>query len=229
MVGVEIEGDDAVVRNNSIHDNVGNAGISVTQTAANTLIVDNALARNGTAIVANQPSNFPSGLRIEANTIQGNASNFAMSVNGAGLVINNDVVDNSTSLIGIDASGSFTEVRGNRVRGQFSSSTNLRGIRLSNGAYARENTVFGNNIGIEINVGNAIANVVHSNSIGMVVSATQNLISGNVVYGNTLAALDQNAGAESTIVNNTFINQLATESGAMVLRRARPIRSTISL
>ncbi len=39
----------------------------------------------------------------------------------------------------------------------------------------------------------------------------QNLISGNVVYGNTLAALDQNAGAESTIVNNTFYQPMAME------------------
>ena len=59
---VDIEGDDAIVRDNIIRNNTSNTGINVTSTAANTLIRENDIFGNATAIRTNQPSGTPSGL-----------------------------------------------------------------------------------------------------------------------------------------------------------------------
>ena len=202
-VAVEIEGDDAIIRNNVIRDNSGNTGIAVVATAANTLIQNNDLFGNGAAINTNQPTGVPSGLRIEANSIHGNAGNFAIVIGGAGLLVNNEVFNNNTT-VAVEASGDFTEVRNNRVFGHAAPFNSPRGIRVSSNATARGNTVFGNTNGFEVSASKLLDNLIYSNGTGVIAGATNNYIAGNVIYANTSIGIDSGVGASSTITNNTL-------------------------
>jgi parallel beta-helix repeat protein len=200
-IAIEIEGDDAIVRNNTIRNNF--QGISVTQTAANTLIRENDLFGNGIAINANQSSSVPSGLRIEANSVHGNSANSAVVLIGAGLLIDNEVFSNST-IIAIEANGAFVEVRGNRVFGHTSPVNNPRGLRVSGGALARDNVVFGNTTGIETSASSVFDNIVYSNGTGILTGGSPTAIANNLIYGNSLAGIDQGVSAVSSLLNNTI-------------------------
>ncbi len=196
---VEINGDDAVVRNNVIHDNTSATGISVTSTAANTLIRENDIFANGGAIITSQPSNVPSGLVIEDNTVHGNAALYVVNIQGPGLVQNNDIYGNTSSTIALALTGEFADARDNLVHG------NLQGMRVDNGAVASGNRVFDNStIGIEVSAAKALGNVIYGNATGIRAGASGNQISNNVIYANTSFGLDQSNNASGTVVNNTF-------------------------
>jgi hypothetical protein len=196
--GIEIEGDDAIVRNNVIRNNAS-LGINITNTAANTIVQANDLFANATAIQTNQPTAVPSGLRIEANSVHGNNANFAITVIGAGLIVDNDVFANQT-VVAIEASGDFTEVRSNRVH-----DNTQQGIRVTQGAIARDNVVFGNNNGIETGSGKVYNNTIYANGKGIVaLGNAENQIGNNVIYANTAFGIDQTGQPRSNIFNNTF-------------------------
>ena len=132
--GIFVEGDDTIVRNNIIRNNsVSTArGIEVASAAANTLIRENDIFSNAIGILATQSATAVSGLRIEENSVHGQ-NNVGISVNGAGLVLNNDTYNNTggNAVAGISLSGDFVEARDNISHG------NQRGINLSSGAIAK--------------------------------------------------------------------------------------------
>ncbi len=131
--GIFVEGDDAIVRNNIIRNNSFSVarGVEVASTAANTLIRENDIFSNVIGILATQPATSISGLRIEQNSVHGQ-NNVGISVNGGGLVLNNDTYGNTggNAVAGISLSGDFVEARDNTSHG------NQRGINLTSGAIA---------------------------------------------------------------------------------------------
>ena len=96
-----------------------------------------------------------------------------------------------------------------------------RGIRLSQGATARGNRVFGNaSIGIETAIGNVFENEIYSNATGIFVGSGTTQIANNLIYANSTVGIDQSLNTNSSIVNNTIfqpvgdaIRQTASASG----------------
>ena len=200
--GIFVEGDDAIVRNNIIRNNSFSVarGIEVASAAANTLIRENDIFSNVIGILATQPATSVSGLRIEENSVHGH-NNVGISVNGAGLVLNNDTYSNTggNAVAGISLSGDFVEARDNTSHG------NQRGINLTSGAIARNNRVYGNSVyGMQLSDGQAYNNVIYSNAIGMYVGASGNQIGNNLIYGNATVGIDHNWQTSSSIFNNTI-------------------------
>ena len=195
--GIYIEGDDAIVRNNTLRDNRTGSGrgVEVTSTAANAHIMANDVFRNTVGIFANQPS-ATSSLRIEENAVHEHG-NTGITVFGSGLVINNQVYAN-TGGTGIQVNGTLTEARDNAVYG------NRIGIRPGSGAIARYNRVYANTEnGFYMEQGSALENIVYSNAIGINIVSGSNVIGNNLIYANSAFGIEQQDNV-STIFNNTF-------------------------
>ncbi len=168
--------------------------------AANTLIRENDIFSNPIGILATQPATSVSGLRIEENSVHG-SNNAGISVNGGGLVLNNDTYGNTggNAVAGISLSGDFVEARDNTSHG------NQRGINLTSGAIARNNRVYGNTVyGMQLSDGQAYNNLIYSNAIGMYVGAFGNQIGNNLIYGNATVGIDHNWQTSSNVFNNTI-------------------------
>ena len=158
-MGVYIEGDDAIVRNNIIHHS--GAAVQVLNGASCALVFQNDVYTTSLGIYA-ALNTTNSGLSIEGNTVHGNGS--GITVFGSGLVIDNLVYSNVGGT-GIQVNGSNSEARENTVYG------NRIGIRPGGGAVARGNRVYANTeLGFYMELASAFDNIIYSNPTGIAVT-----------------------------------------------------------
>ena len=208
--GIRIEGNDALLLQNLVHNNAGvNGGSAITLagTAQNSVVRGNDIYNNATEAITSTGPN----VLIEQNTIHGNAtilfSASAVSVGSVPAIVQDNVIYGH-SKIGLTLQDPQQIAQRNVI---YDNTDGINGIGI-----IRNNRIFHNTrAGIRLtgNSSTISGNSLYSNASGIAVeNASQFTIANNIIYDDTTVGIDLITIGNSSLAkvyNNTIVEPMA--------------------
>jgi parallel beta-helix repeat protein len=141
---------------------------------------------------------------ISSNTVYGNSTGIAAGSNGQDTftISNNTIYDNWN--VNLSISGQPITASGNTIyedggAGKNESSSEVGAVDAGYALFTANN-VYGNDIGVELNSGEAVGNTIdHNSTVGVDSTSTTDVIQGNTIYSNGGWGI---SGAPATVSNN---------------------------